>query len=228
MPTRANALAVMAKAPVAGSVKTRLVPPLTHEQAAKLYRALLLDQLEHLTSSVFADLYVAVQPGEGADMLESLVPARYTCFPQRGADLGERMGEVFAELWRRGHRNVILIGSDLPPVPFDVLQDGFAILLASEKRVILGPTRDGGYYLVGMNQPAPEIFSGMNWSHDGVLAETIRRLVCRDIAFHLLRESFDVDRVEDLEQLQGLTEPSTRQAMKRTLAHLDQLLHDGK
>jgi len=227
MPIPANALAVMAKPPVAGSVKTRLVPPLTHEQAAKLYRALLLDQLEHLTALDSAALYVAAEPVEGDEMLASLVPARYTCFPQRGADLGERTSEVCAELWRRGHRNVILIGSDLPPVPLDLLRDGFATL-ESGKRVILGPTHDGGYYLVGLNQPVPEIFSGMTWSHDGVLTETIRRLSCGDIAFRLVRESFDIDRVEDLERLRCVDEPSMRRAMKKTLAYLDELPVDGK
>jgi rSAM/selenodomain-associated transferase 1 len=218
----------MAKPPVAGSVKTRLVPPLTQEQAAELYSALLLDQLEHLTSLDIADLFVAVEPGEGNDILESLMPARYTCFPQRGADLGERMREVFAELWRRGHREVILIGSDLPPVPLDTLREGFAALLEPEKRVILGPSLDGGYYLIGMNQPVPELFSHMTWSHDGVAAETLARLARLRIPFGLVRESFDIDRVEDLERLRRLAEPNTRAAMKKTLAFLDALALDGK
>lgn len=218
----------MAKPPVPGSVKTRLVPPLTNEQAAGLYGALLLDQLEHLTSLEIADLYVALQPGEGDRLVESLVPARYTCFPQRGGDLGERMSEIFAELWRRGHRNVILIGSDLPPVPVDTLHEGFAALLESQRRVILGPSLDGGYYLIGMNQPVPELFSGMTWSHEGVAAETLRRLAGFPIDCHLVRESFDVDRVEDLERLRRVMEPDTRQAMKKTLAYLDELALDRK
>src|SRR5262245_33905978 len=115
MPTRANALAVMAKAPVPGAVKTRLVPLPTPEQAAELYRALLLDQLEHLTALEGADLYVAFTPNEAKTLVEALVPPGYQCFAQRGGDLGERMHEALSELSRRGHRNLILIGSDLPP-----------------------------------------------------------------------------------------------------------------
>ncbi len=80
MPTRANALAVMAKAPIAGAVKTRLVPPLTHEQAADLTRALLQDQLEHLTALGDVDLYVAFTPVNAASLVRAMVPARLQCF----------------------------------------------------------------------------------------------------------------------------------------------------
>ena len=228
MPTRANALAVMAKAPVAGSVKTRLVPPLTHKQAAELYRALLLDQLEHLTSLQSADLYVAFTPTDSKAVIENIVPAAYQCFPQRGGDLGQRMKDVFAELWRRGHRNLILIGSDLPPVPIDTLHEGFVYLSPSDKRVVLGPSHDGGYYLVGMSQPVPEIFFGMTWSHNHVLAETTEKLARLDIDFHLVREWFDIDTVEDIEHLRTATDPSTRASMKRTLACLQQFVGVGR
>ena len=220
MPTRANALAVMAKAPVPGTVKTRLVPPLTKAQAAELYRALLLDQLEHLSALDDAELYVAFRPDDAAELIRSLAPAGFHCFPQRGADLGARMDEIFAELWRRGHRNLLLIGSDLPPVPLDTLREAFAQLASLEKRVVLGPSRDGGYYLVGMNQPTPEIFSGMTWSHDRVLAQTTEKLANRGIAFGLSAAWFDIDTIEDIERLRAISEPNVRRAMKRTLAFL--------
>jgi uncharacterized protein len=217
----------MAKAPIPGTVKTRLVPRFTQDQAADLYRSLLLDQLEHLASLQIADLYVAFTPSDSKALIESMVPAGYQCFPQRGNDLGERMSEVFVELWRRGHLNSILIGSDLPPVPLDTLHEVFAYLSSSDKRVVLGPSQDGGYYLVGINQPMPEIFSGMTWSHSRVLAETIGKLARLDIDFHMAREWFDVDRIEDIQQLRAARDPSTRAAMKRTLACLDQLLGVG-
>jgi rSAM/selenodomain-associated transferase 1 len=220
MPTRANALAIMAKAPVPGTVKTRLVPPLTHEQAAELYRALLLDQLEHLSAFNAAELYVAFTPDEAAGLIKSLAPAGFHCFPQRGADLGARMNEVFAELRRRGHRSSVIIGSDLPPVPLDTFVQAFAQLSADGKRVVLAPTRDGGYYLVGMNQPVPEIFSGITWSDKGVLKATIDRLTQRGIDFGLLPEWFDVDTVEDLEHLRAISDLSVRDSMPRTLAGL--------
>jgi uncharacterized protein len=221
MPTHVNALAVMAKAPIPGAVKTRLVPPLTQEQAAELYRALLSDQLEHLNFLEAADLYVAFTPSEAMPLIASIVPTGYQCFAQRGGDLGERMNEVFAELWRRGHRSLIVIGSDLPPMPLKTFQQGFAQLSAGGKRVVLGPSRDGGYYLIGLNQPVPEIFSDMTWSHERVLTETTAKLARLGIDCRLLAEWFDIDTSKDMEQLQATVDPTTRASMKRTLAYLE-------
>jgi rSAM/selenodomain-associated transferase 1 len=226
MPTRANALAVMAKAPVPGSVKTRMVPPLTPEQAAALYRAILLDQLEHLTRLTASDLYVAFTPDDAAALMKSLVPAAFACFPQRGDDLGERMHEVLAELWRRGHRNLVLIGSDVPAVPLDFFHDTFNALEGKDEpdvQVVFGPSEDGGYYLVGMNQPTPEIFDGMTWSHDRVLAQTTEKLTRLGIAVKLLPSWFDIDTIEDLKRLQTISDPAVRNAMQGTLDYLRHL-----
>ena len=223
MPTPGNALAVMAKAPIPGTVKTRLVPPLTQEQAAELYHALLSDQLEHLTALEGADLYVAFDPSDAMPLIANIAPAGYRCFAQRGGDLGERMNEVFAELWQRGHRNLILIGSDLPPVPLNTFHEGFAQLSSGGKRVVLGPSRDGGYYLVGMNQPVPEIFSGMTWSDERVLKATTDRLTQLGIDFGLLPEWFDVDTVEDLDRLRAISDLSVGDSMQRTLACLQRI-----
>jgi rSAM/selenodomain-associated transferase 1 len=220
MPTRANALAIMAKAPIAGTVKTRLAPPLTHDQAAQFYRALLLDQLEHLNALTIADLYLVFTPDSAAPLIEKLAPAGFHCFPQGGGDLGERMNGVFTELWDRGHRNVVLIGSDLPPLPLRFLENAFELLEPSSNRVVLGPSRDGGYYLVGMNQPIPEIFRNMTWSHDQVLTQTKMRLFDIGIEPKLLPTWFDLDTTEDLSKLQSMSDLATRNAMKKTLTFL--------
>jgi rSAM/selenodomain-associated transferase 1 len=206
----------MAKAPIPGAVKTRLVPPLTEAQAAELYRALMLDQLEHLGGLDNVELYLAYAPDEAAPLMKSLAPAAFHCFAQRGEDLGARMSLVFDELWIWGHRNVILIGSDLPPVPFDVFDQAFA-RLAAGKRVVLGPSQDGGYYLVGLNRPTPEIFTAMTWSHDRVLVETAAKLVALGIEFSLLSPWFDIDTAADIDRLRHVTDdPAIAGAMKRT------------
>jgi len=223
MPTRANALAVMAKAPVPGSVKTRMVPPLTQKQAAALYRAILRDQLEHLTRLAAIDLYVAFTPDDAAVLMKSIVPAAFECFPQRGEDLGERMQEIFAELWRRGHRNLVLIGSDVPAVPLDFFRETYSALNCEDKRVVFGPSQDGGYYLVGMNQPTLQIFERMTWSHDRVLAQTTAKLTGLGIDFRLLPTWFDLDTIADLKRMQTMADPAVRDAMKRTLDYLRQL-----
>ncbi len=95
------------------------------------------------------------------------------------------MDEVFAELWRRGHHRLVLIGSDLPVLRLEILREAFKYLDAPDRRAVLGPSQDGGYYLVGMNQAIPEIFSGMTWSHDRVLADSLVKLreLCINFAF---------------------------------------------
>jgi rSAM/selenodomain-associated transferase 1 len=220
MPTRADALAVMAKAPIAGEVKTRLVPPFTQEQAADLYRALLLDQLEHLSRLTVAELYLVFAPNSAAPLMWQLAPPNFYCFAQRGGDLGERMNAAFIDLWQLGHRSVVVIGSDLPALPLTILETAFDLLATSIHQVVLGPSHDGGYYLVGMNQPTPEIFQDMRWSHDQVLAQTTDKLSKLGIPPALLPAWFDIDSVEDLKQLEALPEPATRNAVQRTLSYL--------
>ena len=210
----------MAKAPIAGEVKTRLAPPLTQEQAADLYRALLLDQLEHLQGFATAELYLVYTPDSAALLMKRLAPPNFHCLAQRGGDLGERMKFAFSDLWQRGHRNVALVGSDLPALPLSFFDTAFALLTAETHQVVLGPSRDGGYYLVGMNRPIPEIFDKMIWSHDRVLAQTTDRLGKLGIEPALLPEWFDIDSVDDLKQLDALSEPAAREAVKRTLGYL--------
>jgi rSAM/selenodomain-associated transferase 1 len=220
MPTRANALAIMAKAPMPGSVKTRLVPPLTHEQAAALYGALLADQLEHLKGFDGVARYLAYTPNDAAAMMRELGGDPYAYIAQRGDDLGQRMDHLFVDLWHLGHRNVVLIGSDLPPPPLAILDEAFTRLSSEEHKVVLGPSRDGGYYLIGMNQPTPEIFDNMTWGHDRVLAETTARLRRLGVAFALLPSWFDIDTPDDLQRLLRQDDPALRQRMPRTFAYL--------
>jgi rSAM/selenodomain-associated transferase 1 len=216
MPTRANALAIMAKAPVAGSVKTRLVPPLTAEQAAELYRALLLDQFEHLRQLVGAERYVFYAPADAEQLLCNLAGADYAYRAQSEGDLGARMEHVFAELRRIGHRNIVLIGSDLPALPLALVGEAFRRLATAENRVVLGPSQDGGYYLIGMNQATPEVFANMTWSHDRVLADTTARLDRLGLAYSLLPTWFDLDVAEDFQRLAALAEPASHAALRRT------------
>jgi len=220
MPTHANALAVMAKAPIAGKVKTRLVPPFTQEQTADLCRALLLDQLEHLSGLTVAELYLVYTPNNAAPLMKQLAPTNFRCIAQRGGDLGERMNFAFSDLWERGHRGVVLIGSDLPALPLSYLETAFGLLVTSTHRVVLGPSRDGGYYLVGMNRPTPEIFQDMGWGDDQVLRVTLEKLSALGIKSALLPQWFDIDRVEDLDRLEVLSKPAERAALKRTLSYL--------
>ncbi len=194
----------MAKAPIAGTVKTRLVPPLTSAQAAELSRALLLDLLDQLQELSGVERYVCYAPDNAGSLMSAIAGAKFHLIAQRGLDLGVRMAAVFTDLWTRGHRSIVLIGSDLPAFPLDYLDQAFGFLAAPSARVVLGPSQDGGYYLVGMNDPVLEIFRNMTWSHDQVMARTLAKLAAFNIPTRQLPVWFDVDTPADLERLRHL------------------------
>lgn len=219
----ANALAVMAKAPLPGQVKARLQPFLTAEEAAALSRSLLVDQLNHLQELAATDLYLAFAPDDARCLMEKLAPSCFHLFPQLGDDLGSRMAAVFERLFQIGYKCITLIGGDLPPVPLGFFNQAYAFLESSEMRVVLGPSRDGGYYLVGSNQPTPQIFAGMSWSHSEVLKETQNRLASLRVDCCLLPPWFDIDTVDDLRYLESISDHALKEAMPNTLPLLRRL-----
>jgi rSAM/selenodomain-associated transferase 1 len=193
----------MAKAPVTGQVKTRLVPPLSYEEAAELYACLLSDLLGSLRTFSLADLFLNYAPADAGSAFARLAPTEFACFPQKGKDLGERMYAAFCALLERGYRNVVLIGSDLPVFPWEFLERAFATLQNPQSDLVLGPNRDGGYYLIGMRRPVTEIFDGMIWSSQQVLAATLERAERLGLNAALAPEWYDVDTPSDLAQLQA-------------------------
>ena len=219
MSIRANALVVMAKAPIPGSVKTRLMPVFSARQAAALARALLVDQLQHLRAFRDADLYLAFTPPHARRLIRRLAPRRFEIFPQSRGDLGVRMQKVFATLFAKGHRRVVLIGGDLPPVPLSHFAQTFAYLDHRRPCAVLGPSLDGGYYLVGLNREQPALFDRMIWSHDRVLAQALEKLDSVGVRAKQLPLWFDVDTIDDLQRLLLLT-GSSRKAMRNTLSLL--------
>ena len=213
----------MAKAPIPGTVKTRLAPLLSIEEAAELSRALLVDQLEHLQSLSGADLYLAFSPSQAVAMMRQLAPLSFELFPQTDGDLGARMEHVFETLFARGHKKIVLIGGDLPPVPLAYFDEAFEFLNGPGRRVVLGPSRDGGYYLVGLNLPLPEIFEAMSWSHDQVLSQTLSRINSLGMKGHLLPIWYDVDTIDDVRCLQSILARTVAKTSPKTLSFLRQI-----
>ena len=227
MMTAADALVIMTKVPAAGMSKTRLVPPLSFADAAGLARALLLDQLQNVAHFTAARLYVAFAPGDMADEMRALAPAEFRLFPQRGSDLGERMANAFADLINAGFKRVVLIGSDLPPIALEIFTEAFESLTRASPSVVLGPSADGGYYLVGLNEPLPAIFDGITWSHPDVLERTRDRLFALRIPYKLLPSCYDIDTIDDLRRLALGAVPPSPDTMKNTSTFLRQLRLKG-
>ena len=197
-----SVLLVFAKVPEPGRVKTRLSPPLTHEQAAALYEAFLRDALDRYqawgrASGVEIRLHLAgaarVPPG--------LVPDGIEVFPQRGADLGERMLHAFVQAFASGHDRAVVVGTDHPTLPLAFFDAAFSTL-DDPLTAVLGPSDDGGYYLLGLNDVAPDLFD-MHYSHPHVFEDTLDRVGEIDMTPVVLPAHYDVDDAAALARLAG-------------------------
>ncbi len=195
------AVAIMAKAPRLGEVKTRLCPPLSLADAAELYRRFLLDKIEQVRSLRTASLAIAYTPAEAGAFFEGVAPG-FDLVPQRGADLGDRLANSLGELLERGHRGALAIDSDTPTLPLGFLQEAVDLVARPEIDVVLGPTEDGGYYLIGLRTLHRELFEAMAWSTSQVLPETIRRADAKGLKVACLPPWYDIDTPDDLARLQ--------------------------
>jgi hypothetical protein len=192
-----TALIIFAKAPIPGEVKTRLCPPLDWEEAASLHGSLVMDAIERTKSLKGITLYVAGAPDLDHPFFK-VMEGRYGArlLLQRGPDLGARMKQAMQEAFTQGAGNVLLTGTDLPTLPRTHLVE--ALTLITHHAVVLGPTTDGGYYLVGLRKMIPEVFQGIAWSTASVCAETKKKVEAAGLSLGLLPECRDLDTLEDL------------------------------
>lgn len=200
MATAANALVIMTKAPEPGQVKTRLVPPLSFADAAGLAEALLRDQIDSLAKFGNASLFITYAPESARAYFAEFTRLGFALFPQQGVDLGARMRHAFEHLFDLGYHQVVLIGSDLPTFEHATLQTAFDTMNQGAE-VVLAPTEDGGYCLIAMRRPLFDVFQGMAWSRNDVLARTIKTLVGLAARYELLKTSYDIDTWDDVLRL---------------------------
>jgi rSAM/selenodomain-associated transferase 1 len=188
---------MMVRDPESGPVKTRLAPAFRPAAAAVLYRGFVEDLCAALGARF--RLVLACTPSTRSPFFDHLA-ARYRLerLPQGEGDLGARMRRA-AVAGLAIARRVVVIGSDAPTLPPEFVARAFAALRTH--RVVLGPSLDGGYYLVGMRTPVPPIFARMRWSDAGVLARTLRRLARARIPYALLPCWYDVDTPADVDLL---------------------------
>lgn len=192
MRTGASAVVIVfARAPVAGAVKTRLIPRLGAEGAARLQRRLITHTVRMAQAVAPVELH-ATRPHAWLRTLG--VPLRL----QRGADLGERMYRAL-----RGARGAILIGADAPALRAADLRAAWRLLQGGAD-VVLAPAEDGGYALIGARRLRRGMFADVDWGGAHVLAQTLRNLERCGLRCRLLRTVWDVDRPQDLERLRAL------------------------
>jgi rSAM/selenodomain-associated transferase 1 len=201
LPRLSCALGIMAKAPQAGRVKTRLVPPLTPHEAAALSLCSLRDTAENVASTAArlgANAVAVYTPVGSEPAFEDLLPKEFSLLPQYGESLGERLFNATQRLLRLGYASVCLINSDSPTLPSDRLAGAHYALAHPGDRVVLGPARDGGYYLIGLKRAHHRLFDAIDWSTSRVLAQTLERAAEIELDVELLPEWYDVDSTADL------------------------------
>ncbi len=198
-------LIVFAKAPRPGMVKTRMSPPLSLDQSAELYAAMLGDVLN--ATAGYAECLgllpvLAFHPPEAVDELIGRVPAGFRMQAQRGGDLGERMANAFAEAAAAGAERTLLRGSDSPALELSVFEEAMDRLDTGHD-VVLTPDQGGGYAMVGMRGLHPELFDVAMSTHD-MLDQTTRVARSLGLRTALTSAGFDLDTAADLRRLDAL------------------------
>ncbi len=188
-------LLVFAKAPRPGTVKTRLARTIGDKRATELYRRM-ARLIVAAVRSAPVRMVVCYDPPDGeAEVRSWLGPAPHQYWPQGTGDLGTRMSRMVARALSDADR-VVIIGTDAPAVGADTITRAFAALDSAD--VVIGPARDGGYYLLGLQGPHPDLFAGIRWSTGSVLAETTKRTERLGLSVTWLEVEGDVDTADDL------------------------------
>jgi uncharacterized protein len=212
-----RALIVIAKAPEPGVTKTRLLPVLAPDQAAALYRAFLLDAID-LGLRLGWERTCAVHPRGAGPALKAILPRQVALLEQSAKGLGNALAFAFDQHFREGFERVVLIGSDNPTLPAEPIEQACAALDTHD--VSIGPTSDGGYYLIGMRGPHLGLFDAIEWSTSRVTAQTLARAQQLGLRVHAVREWYDVDSPPDLDRLRRELSATPETIAPRTRAVL--------
>ena len=194
-PQQRAVLLVFVKAPRPGAVKTRLAAAVGEDAAAALYRAMAELVMEATAPAGEYQRLVCFDPPDAGDEIRAWLGDQ-ALVPQAAGDLGQRLAAAFAEAFRRGASRVVVIGTDALDLSRDVVCRALAAL--DQHDLVVGPALDGGYCLLALDRPRPELFQEMPWSTPSVLPETLARAAARGWRVHLLEARGDVDTLDDV------------------------------
>ncbi len=192
-----NCMLFFVKDPVKGGVKSRLAAELDDTISLELYKYFILDMLVTLTTCE-AQCLICVYPQSALGKVREWVGAKYDYLPQEGKDLGERMKNSFIKAFSMEYERAILIGSDIPDLPSSIVSQAFRMLETND--AVVGPARDGGYYLIGFRNDTlvTDVFDTIKWGGKTVLRNTLNRLQKSAYRVHLLPPWSDVDTIADV------------------------------
>jgi rSAM/selenodomain-associated transferase 1 len=214
-----DTLLVVAKQPAPGQTKTRLCPPLTPIQAANLYDCFLRDTLDTMRKIPGVQRVIGFLPEDAQGYFNQLAPDMgLVC--QRGAALGERLDHLLTDALAGGSQRAVVMDSDSPTLPAAYISQAFEQLANAD--VVLGPTQDGGYYLIGLKQPQSHLLRQVQMSTPNVLSDTLALAESTGLDVSLLPAWYDVDTIADLHQLDqeiaGMSVNGNAPATRRWLA----------
>jgi rSAM/selenodomain-associated transferase 1 len=217
-----DTLLVVAKQPIPGQTKTRLCPQLSPAQSADLYECFLLDTLDVMRRVPDVKRVVCFLPDDGREYFNQLAPDM-DLTRQHDESLGERLDHLLTEALAGGSPRAVVIDSDSPTLPAEYISQ--AIDQLTDADVVLGPTQDGGYYLIGMKRPQPRRLRQVQMSTSHVLADTLVLAQASNLIVRLLPTWYDIDTIDDLLRLDGEIHGSSKNgsapATRRWLAQTD-------
>lgn len=196
---RDSVLLILVKYPDAGAVKTRLGSPFSPEDAARLARAMAEDLIETHQKADDYDVIVCFAPPERCNDVRSWLGEDVVLARQEGEDLGERQHNALKSAFEAGYRKAAVMGSDVPLVTVGDVNEAFGLLEYADTAI--GPSEDGGYYLLGARGACEILFEGISWGGRNVLRETKNRIEKAGLDFRLAASHYDIDSSEDAERL---------------------------
>lgn len=195
-----NLLMIFIKNPELGKVKTRLAKTIGDERALHVYK-LLLDHTHKVSIRVVADKAVFYSGHIVDDIWRR---DKFQQYVQKGNELGDKMSSAFIKAFNMGYKKAVIIGSDCFEIDEDIISNAFKIL--EENEVVLGPAKDGGYYLLGMTKFYKQLFENKSWSTENVLLDTLLDLSNLNATFKLLPTLSDIDEEKDLNNYPNILE----------------------
>ena len=200
-------LILFTRYPEPGRTKTRLIPALGAQGAAALQRRMseaIVARMARFAAQYPVRPEIRYSDGTQQDM-EAWLSSAIPCLPQGEGNLGDRLRRAFAQAFAQGAQAVVVVGADCPGLTPALFAQAFGAL--KQQALVLGPAMDGGYYLIGLNHPAPDLFAGIPWGSGEVLAATLKQARGLALSTHLLEPLADVDRLEDLRHLDHHPDP---------------------
>ena len=204
-----KAVILFARDLILGQVKTRLSSLFDDETILRLYTCFVEDSLEKIRQVDNADCFVGISPSNISGFFNRIEDSGTRLFIQQGKDLGDKMRQAFVDRFSDGYKKVVIIGSDSPSLPVSYINQA----LNSDKDLMLGPSTDGGYYLIAMTGKVSEVFDGIAWGTEQVLDETLNRVKKAGVSLELLPVWYDVDFPEDLKFLKTHLELITQSGL---------------